>query len=301
MDMQQLEHFCAIVEHGSFTRAAGIVHMSQSALSRQIQALERELGCALFDRSVKPMPVLTPEGGLFLRFAKATLDKRLALQSELTQVRTKRKGRVRLTSPETLAHLVLPPYVQRYCQANPEVDVRILTRNTSEALSLLRTGEVDLSVILRSKVESGMEAILWRKGRYMLMVPKGHPLTEKKTVSLEDIARYRMILPHANSRISARYKFDAKMAEQGLVPDICLESDTVPLRAEYVRIGFGLCFLQAVEETQGLYPDDIDYIAMDHIFPPEDLMICMRSKSLLSPAARDFLHILLTSPTKECE
>ncbi len=293
MDMQQLENFCAIVEQKNFTRAAGLSHISQPALSRQIQGLEAELGCTLFDRSVKSAVVLTQEGELFLHFAKTALGQRLALRDALTDITVQRKGRVRITCPETLAHVALPPYLQRYSRENCNVDVRLLSINPGEALELLRAGEVDMALIMRSMARPGMEVHHWREGRYMLMVRKDHPLAEEQPVTLENLVKYRMILPHPKSRISSRYKFDVKMAERGLVPKICLESDSVPLRGEYARIGFGVCFLLAVEETRRLYPGEVVFLSMDHIFPPEDVVICTRERALLSESAAALLAVLL--------
>ncbi len=293
MDIQQLEHFCAIVEQKNFTRAAGLAHLSQPALSRQMQGLEAELGCVLFDRSVRSTVVLTREGELFLQFAKAALGQRQDLHNSLMDMKTQRKGRVRITCPETLAHVVLPPYIQRYSGDNPNVDVRVLTINPGEALEMLQCGEVDMAVVMRSMARSGMEIYHWREGQYMLMVCKGHPLAKEQPVALEQLARYRMILPHPKSRISSRYKFDVKMAERGLTPEICLESDAVPLRGEYARIGFGVCFLLAVEETRGLYPGEVEFLGMDHIFPPEDVVICTRERRLLSEPAEALLKVLL--------
>ena len=294
MDLDQITNFCAIVEHGNFTRAASLMHLSQSAISRQMQTLEFTLGCRLFDRSVKSGAVLTAEGELFLRFAKSMIAQRASLRESLDDFIHNRKGRVRITCAETLVHLVLPRYIRKYCEENPDVDVRVLSLNPDEAFDLLRSGEVDMSIRMASTVQPGMEAILWREGHYMLMVPKGHPLTLEKPVTMEAVARYRIMIPHKRGGITARYLFDAKLAEQNLQANICLESDAVPLRTEYVRIGFGICLLLAVAETRQLYPDELDYIPMDHIFPPNDVVICMRSRALLSEPARAFLDCLLT-------
>ena len=293
MDLQQIEHFCAIVEQRNFTRAASLVHISQPALSRQVQSLEAELGCMLFDRSVKSAAVLTKEGELFFRFARTALSQQQALRDALTDLKVQRKGRVRISCPETLAQLVLPSYIQHYSNENPNVDVRVLTVNPGEALEMLQEGDVDMAIVMRSMARPGMEVHYWREGRYMLMVAKGHALTREQPVRLESLVRYRMILPHSKSRISARYKFDAKMAESGLVPEICLESDAVPLRGEYARIGFGVCFLLAVEEVRRLYPEDVDFLSMDHLFPPEDVVICTRERGLLSASAEILLALLL--------
>lgn len=271
------------------------MHLSQSAISRQMQALETEVGCSLFDRSVKSVVVLTAEGELFLRFARSVLSQRTLFRDSLDDFTYKRKGRVRITCPESLAHLVLPRYVRSYSKENPDVDVRVLALNSTQALDMLHRGEVDLSAVLQSKVHPGMETKFWREGRYMVMVPKGHPLTQEKVATLEKLVQYRLILPHKKSGISARHLLDAKCTENNMPLDICLECDAVPLKAEYVRIGFGVCFLMAVKEAQQLYPDELDFIPMDHLFPPNDVVICMRSHELLSEPAKAFLDCLLDS------
>ena len=298
MDMQQLESFCAIVDQGNFTRGATLVHRSQSAVSRQMQGLEAELGTPLFDRSVKAGVVLTHAGERFLLFARTSLSQHHALREVLEDLRSKRRGRVRITCSETLAHLALPPYIRRYGQTHPQVDVRVLPINPGEALEKLREGQVDISIVMRSMVPQGMESCPWREGRYMIMAPKGHPLTRIAQPSLAEVAKHRIILPRPDSHISSRYKFDAKMAECGIIPDICLESDAVPLKAEYVRIGYGVCFLLAVKEARDFYSDEMEFIPMDHIFAPDNVVLCLRAREQLSPPAADFLEMLLNGLPK---
>lgn len=298
MDLLLLKHFCAVLEYGSVTRAAKAVHISQPALSRQMQALEAELDCPLFDRSVKAAVALTREGELFLHFARTTLAQRRALQADLNEISAKRRGRISITSPETLAHVVLPAYIRRYSTDNPDVDIRLLTANSSAALDLLRTGEADMCLLLESKARARPDITYrrWREGNYMLMAPKGHPLVGRELVSIEEVAAYRLIMPHAGSQISSRYKIDALFAEKGIVPNVCLEADSVPLRAEYVRIGFGVSFIFAAEETLRLFPGEVEYINLDHLVSPEVLVIGVRSEKALSPVAGDFLDLLMTPP-----
>lgn len=290
MDFQQLTSFYAIVAQKSFTRAANVVHRTQPTLSHQMKALSLELGVELFDRTSREV-VLTPAGKRFYRFTQDIIDKFAILRDDLRELSSQR--RIRIACAETLAHMVLPSYIRTFMTTHPDVDIRVMSLNPAQSLDMLRTGQLDFVVAMRSMVQTGMDARTWRHGRYMLMVPKGHPLSGNTALTLEEMVRYRLIVPRRNSGLSSRFKFDTKLVERGLVPTLCMEEDSVPLKAEYVRFGFGICFLLVVRETLLLHPDELDFVPMDHIFAPEDVVICSRSREELSPVANELFCALL--------
>ncbi len=145
MEIRHLQHFVALAEEGSFTRAALRMHIVQSGLSASIKELEAELGSRLVERTTRRV-ALTETGRLFLEHARATLA---ALEAGVTAVRSQDgvvRGRLRLGILQSLGpYLELPVLLKRFRAAYPEVEIAVRAVNTDAIPGLVASGELDLS------------------------------------------------------------------------------------------------------------------------------------------------------------
>ena len=145
MEIRHLQHFVALAEEGSFTRAAQRMHIVQSGLSASIKELEAELGSRLVERTTRRV-ALTETGRLFLEHARATLA---ALEAGVTAVRSQDgvvRGRLRLGILQSLGpYLELPVLLKRFRAAYPEVEIAVRAVNTDAIPGLVASGELDLS------------------------------------------------------------------------------------------------------------------------------------------------------------
>src|SRR4051812_13669037 len=144
LDLDQLRTFVAIAETGSFTRAAGSVNKTQSAVSMQMRRLEERIGKQIFVREGRASK-LTDEGERLLGYARRMIrlsEETLAAfdESELT-------GAVRLGTPEDYADRFLPEVLARFARSNPRVEVSVVCESSSELIRLAKASEIELAIV----------------------------------------------------------------------------------------------------------------------------------------------------------
>jgi LysR family transcriptional regulator, benzoate and cis,cis-muconate-responsive activator of ben and cat genes len=192
MELRQLRHFMAVGEAGSITAAARKLRLTQPALSRQIKALEEELGTALLERGAHSVTVtpagalLMAEGGTLLRAADALIEK----------VRVSAIGEpLRVGYAPSLAGEFLAVAIARFTQCHPRLRISLFDVSSAEMRSGLATGKLDLAV--GAAPAGGNDPIHWvplRDYGWRVVMPDSHPLAKKKEISPRDLAGERLLL-----------------------------------------------------------------------------------------------------------
>lgn len=163
LDSDQLKTFIAIVETGSFTRAAEVVHKTQSAVSMQMKRLEERLGKAIFARDGRASK-LTEDGERLLDYAQRIV--KLNAEAVNSIANTALSGRVRLGVPDDYADRYLPEIMARFSRSHPEVELTVLCEPTAQLVELIDIGDLDLAIIThcephRSPQIIRRERLLW--------------------------------------------------------------------------------------------------------------------------------------------
>jgi DNA-binding transcriptional LysR family regulator len=191
MDTRKLKHFIALCEHGTFHRAAEAVHLSQSALSRSIQALEQELGATLFDR-VGHRSHLTAFGQSLARRAKRLLFEENELQRELALVRAGEFGEIVLGTSPTPSSLLLRPCLVEQARLRPQLRINIVMGRTRELLEALRAEKLDVVVVDAYDIGSAdgleIEQLATLPGDFLCR--RGHPLLALPRVDFAAVRRH---------------------------------------------------------------------------------------------------------------
>ncbi|MDT7593497.1 MAG: hypothetical protein QOH45_3028 [Pseudonocardiales bacterium] len=146
MELRQVEHFLAVVEHGSFTAAARATRIVQSALSTSIRNLERELGTALFERTTRRVTV-SEAGQAFLPRARRVVAESTAAVEAVRAVAGLHRGRVAIGMIQWLGPVDLPAELSRFHRRYPEIQINVLNAPVSELLDRLRNGTLDLAYL----------------------------------------------------------------------------------------------------------------------------------------------------------
>ena len=190
-DLQALEHFVVLARTRNFTRASEELHLSQPALSRAIQKLEEGLGQPLFERKPREV-VLTDLGELLLQKAKEILKRMEDTFAELSEA--SRKGRVRLGAIPTIAPYFLPGVLGEFAKQHPEVSVMVQEDTTDNLVRRCVNGEIDLAIVALPILckELAVEALFTEE--LFLVVPPGHPLARKATVTIETVTGYPFVM-----------------------------------------------------------------------------------------------------------
>jgi DNA-binding transcriptional LysR family regulator len=240
MEIRQLQHFVALSEEGSFTRAAQRMHLVQSGLSLSIKELELELGSRLVERTTRRV-ALTETGKLFLEHARATLT---ALESGITAVRSQDgvvRGRLRLGILQSLGpYLDLPHLLKRFRAAYPQVDIAVRALSTDSVPALVGSGDVDLSFqALVSKTEwSGVQVIPYAQDSLVAICSLDHPSRSANSIRLEALARGTFV--DLTPDRALRRVVDQMFAEHLIKRNTVLEVSDAQTAMQFVENGLGV-------------------------------------------------------------
>ncbi|WP_460449203.1 LysR substrate-binding domain-containing protein [Alsobacter sp. SYSU BS001988] len=179
LDIDQLKTFVAISDTGSFTKAADVVHKTQSAVSMQMKRLEERLGKPVFERDGRASR-LTEDGERLLDYARRIL--RLNVECLASFADAELAGRVRLGVPDDYADRYLPEILARFSRSNPKVEVTVVCEPTPMLADRIQTSDLDLAII--THVESRGHAEIIRKERLLWVSSQRHAVHEERLLPL---------------------------------------------------------------------------------------------------------------------
>jgi DNA-binding transcriptional LysR family regulator len=188
-----LRYFVAVARAGSIRKASEELHVASSAVSRQLQKLEEELGTPLFERLPNGLR-LTQAGATTLRHAKATLEEFALLKSELGALKGKKTGLVQIASLDSLLVSFLPEQILAFHRLHPAVNFRVHSGVQSRIATLVAEGECDIGITFNLPHPDDTRFIADIPMPIMAMVAAGHPLARRTTVTLAECAQYNLLL-----------------------------------------------------------------------------------------------------------
>ncbi|MCA3177975.1 MAG: LysR family transcriptional regulator [Burkholderiales bacterium] len=195
-DLRQLRHARALAEEGSFARAARALHLTQPALSRSIQMLERRVGVLLFDRG-KSRVVPTDMGRLFLAHAQEVLDGAAALDREVALMRGAASGSLVLGAGTVVSAISVERALASFVARHPGVALRVVNDSGTDLLGLLRIGEIDLFAgsMPVGADRDGLTIVPLRTRTGCFYVRPGHPLAASGPIPVDEALRAPMVGP----------------------------------------------------------------------------------------------------------
>ncbi len=284
---QQLRGFCYAARTGSISRAAEKMYLTQSSVSLQIKALEKELGAELFERR-GPLIRLTPDGETLLELARPLVEGIEKLEETFAVRReSPDNGTVTIAAGGSTIQYILPPFVERFVKTYPNVDVRLCNVTGKGGLLLLREGEVDFAV--GPMIETPSDIVFHPLFTYepILITCLEHELAKRKRVTLKDISRYPLILPPKNQ---STYRFvENVFSEHGLDYDVKLEVGGYEVIKEYVRLNLGISIVMSHCLADG---DNLHLHPVKRYFPSRPYGVVLRKGRQISPAAKRFVQTL---------
>ncbi len=244
MDVQRLRAFELVLDLGSISAAAEVLGYTQSAVSQQIAALERETSVALVDRSQRPLRP-TPAGAILRPHVGRVLAALGGAEAAIEDVRGETL-RVRLTAfPSALSSFV-PAAVRDLRRGHSGVQVRVVQLETSEAIEQLRAGDADLAVVHHMPGAVVPETAGLTRRRLLtdhlhVVLPSGHRLARRDAVSLSDLRGEPLILPRRDTPAGRfRSLVEQLCSEAGFAPKVAYELDDLPAAQAFVAAGIAL-------------------------------------------------------------
>jgi len=298
VNLVNLRNFIAILESGSIREAADNLHIAQSALSRQVLALERELGAPLLirrPRGVEP----TEAGRILLRHARAAADQLSSAGSEIAALRGLRSGLVRIAVIEPFAIRPLPDCIARFQARFPGVTFDVRVGNSRQITSLVREGVVDFGVAYNTPRDNGILLRAAVTQPIVALVRTGHLLTRCTRVTLGDFAEYPIILPPSSS--PTRLLIDEAWRRANVTPmKIGLESDSVGLRLALAEHTNSISFLARISGRPNVEAGTLIELPFEDKLLSEGQLELLAAKGRMpSEATLQFERILRSSIKKD--
>lgn len=237
MDTQALAAFVEVADCGSFTRAAGTLHLSQPAISKRLKSLEDQLGQSLFDRVGRKV-LLTEAGRALLPHARQVLqtleDGRRALSSLSGQV----SGRLSIGTSHHIGLHRLPPVLKQFVAAYPDVDLDLHFMDSEDACEAVLAGRLELGIVtLPLQPLPHLQAqCVWPDPLTVVVAPS-HPLAGRDTVELTELARHPAVLPDADTYTHRIIR--AELEKRGAEPRVRLATNYLETLKMLGAIGLG--------------------------------------------------------------
>lgn len=238
MELRHLRYFIAVAEERHFGRAAARLRMAQPPLSRQIQALEKELGFALFERTRRQVE-LTPAGTSLLGHARTIFEAVDLAVSEARRASRGESGRIVVAYPSTFAYNGLPQLVRAFRAKFPEVELALRELAPQQQLDSLRDHHVDVGFVRAPVDEPGLSTELVRSEPLVVALPIGHALTSRKSIPLGLLAKEPFVL---FPRVRGPAYFDQLIGlcrDAGFTPRIVQEAPQLDI-VSLVAAGLGV-------------------------------------------------------------
>jgi len=240
VDIRQFEIVRAVAEKGSFTGAARLLNVSQSAVSRQVLLLEEELGEPLFLRLGRKVR-LTAAGTALLDLSRRVLtDVRETTASIVDQQQTL-AGTLHLAGGMTVCLHVFPALLKEFRRRHPNVDVKLTTGATPVLLERIRSGVIDVGLLTLPVDGTDLTQVPVMREELLLVLPPAHKLARLRRVSPADLVGQPWVLFERGS--STRRVIDDMMHRDGIRPRIVMETENVEILKALTMIGMGLTIL----------------------------------------------------------
>lgn len=244
MELRHLRYFIAVAEEENVSRAALKLHVSQPALSRQVRDLEEELGFALLTRSAKSVK-LTAAGRAFLPEAQAVLARLEQGLQAARAVAAGGRGELHVGYAPSPTARLLPPALRAFQTELPNVRVRLHDLSTEEMLAGLRTGKLQLALMVQQPpaLMRGLRFMPLTTDVLRLAVAPGHPLARKRAVTLADIASQPLVAYGRREYPDYYALLEALFAGAKTKPRVVEEHDGVTSIIAAVEAGTGVALL----------------------------------------------------------
>ncbi|RZA35191.1 MAG: LysR family transcriptional regulator [Lysobacteraceae bacterium] len=287
--LKPLRAFCQTVRLGSVSRASEALYVSQPAISLQLQALERELGVALFERSGRRLSP-SREGQLLYELAQPLVESLDGLEGSFREkVRGLDAGELNIAANSSTILYLLPRIVELFRTQHPDVRLTLHNAASADGTDLLRSDAVDLAVGSMLDVPADLSYAPVYRFEPLLIAPPDHPLIGQRELKLEDLSAYGLILP---PKRLVTYRMVDLVFQQHRVPyTVALEVGGWEVIKQYVAMGMGISIITSICLTEA----DRDRLAarsLSQWFPARSYGVVVRKGKYLSPQARAFIELI---------
>uniref|UniRef100_A0A7C4AJS9 LysR family transcriptional regulator n=1 Tax=Thermodesulfovibrio aggregans TaxID=86166 RepID=A0A7C4AJS9_9BACT len=296
MEDHKLKVFCTVAETKSFSKTSEIIHLTQPAVSLQIQALEELYETKLFDRSTGSI-TLTPAGEILYKYAKQILTLYAEAAKEIGKITGLIKGCVKIGAGTTVGSYILPAIAVDFKKKHPKIRLSVSIGNTKKVLEMLGSNMIDFGIIseMPGKSKFTFEPII--SDELCVICSSDHPLSNQKSVSLYDIIKEPFVIREEGS--STRVIIEKFLSEHGLSISnlhIALILGSTGSIKEAVERGMGLSIISKWAIRKEVSCGNLRILKLKEGEIKRDFYIVLLKNTILSPAVEEFMTYLKNYP-----
>ena len=289
MQIESLKVFCDLAETESFTKAAQINGVTQSAVSQQISSLERTFKSLLIERSKKKFR-LTREGQVLYDYSKQIIQTYKSLHSKLQELKDIISGTIRVATIYSIGLHDLPPYIKKFMKVYPTVNVHVEYRRANQVYEDVLGNVVDLGLVAYPVKDAKLEIIPLRKEPLVLICHPQHAFSKLKAIKLKQLIGQKFI--GFEPDIPTRKALDKILKEYDVSVNNVMEFDNIETVKRAVEIDAGVSIVPQGTVAQEVAKQTLAAVTLEDgtFFRP--LAMIYKKNKVLSPAMKQFLAIL---------
>ena len=289
MQIESLKVFCDLAETESFTKAAQINGVTQSAVSQQISSLERQFKSLLIERSKKKFR-LTREGQVLYDYSKQIIQTYDGLHSKLQEIKDIISGTIRVATIYSIGLHDLPPYIKRFLKDYPTVHVHVEYRRANQVYEDVFSNVVDLGLVAYPSKDVKLEVVPLRKDPLVLICHPQHPFARQKTIKLKAVADQKFV--GFEPDIPTRKALDKVLKEHNVEVKNVMEFDNIETVKRAVEIDAGVSIVPQGTVAQEIAKQTLSAVTIEDAELYRPLAAIYKKNKVLSPAMRQFINII---------
>ncbi len=289
MQIESLKVFCDLTETESFTKAAQINGVTQSAVSQTISALERQFKSLLIERSKKNFR-LTAEGEVLYDYSKQILQTYDALHSKLQEIKEIISGNIRVATIYSIGLHVLPPYLKKFLKTYPTVNVHVEYRRPNQVYEDVLGNVVDLGLVAYPVRDPKLEIVPFRKDVLVLICHPQHSFAKLKSVKLKNLDGQKFV--GFERDIPTRRALDKLLKDAGVGVEHVMEFDNIETVKRAVEIDTGVAIVPSETVRQETSNQTLVAVRLEDGEHQRTLGLIHKKNKVLSPAIKQFIAML---------
>jgi DNA-binding transcriptional LysR family regulator len=289
MHIENLKIFSDLVESESFSRAAKLNGITQSAVSQQLRSMEKHFGVLIVDRSQKQFR-LTREGQKLYSSSKDILHLYDKLGSELQEMKKVISGTIHISTIYSIGLHELPPYIKHFLQEYPSVNCRVEYRRSNLVYEDVLHNAVDLGLVAYPIKNRQLEIIPFQEDQLVIICSPNHPFSKRSEVSVEDLPGNKFI--GFDQDIPTRKATDQLFRESKIDCEPIMEFDNIETVKRAVEIDAGVAFVPETTVMQEVRQGLLCSLRLKDRKLARPLAIIHRKGRVLTPAIKKFINLL---------
>ena len=289
MQIESLKLFCDLAETASFTKAAKINGVTQSAVSQQISSLEIKFDAVLIERSKKKFS-LTKEGNTLYKYSKQILQTYDELRHKIQEIQNVVTGSIKVVTIYSIGLHELPPYLKKFLKKHPTVNVSVEYRRATQLYEDIVTGMADIGLVAYPQKDPRLQVTSLAEDMLVLICHPDHPLAQQPKVKLSEIASHKFIAFEPD--IPTRRAIDKILRDRNVEVDHAMEFDNIETVKRAVEIDAGISIVPRSPVAQEVAKKTIAMIEIEDEKFYRPLAAVHKKSKVLSPAMKEFLTLL---------